>query len=98
MNNEQNINAYMDMETAAKYKKTASDAASQMSPEQRKTHLQQPKDKGYIIFPNVLSKQTLAEVKEAAAPLLAETGRNYFEGELTQRIYSVIAKTFACNP
>lgn len=68
-----------------------------MSPEQRKTHLQQLKEKGYIIFPNVLSKQTLAEVKEAAATLLAETGRNYFEGELTQRIYSVIAKAFACR-
>ncbi|MGI9124345.1 MAG: phytanoyl-CoA dioxygenase family protein, partial [Mycobacterium sp.] len=39
----------------------------------------------------------LSTIKEAAAPLLDPTGRNPFEGHSTQRVYSVLNKTRACD-
>lgn len=91
------ITDYAKLETAEKYKKTYSEAESQVDPEVIKTYLHKIEKDGYVIIPNVLSQQDLKHIREAVTPLLNEKGRNYFEGQLTQRIYSVIAKTFACN-
>jgi len=52
---------------------------------------------GYVILPDLLSADELAEVKEAVAPLLDRSGRNPFEGHRTQRVYSVLNKTRACD-
>jgi ectoine hydroxylase-related dioxygenase (phytanoyl-CoA dioxygenase family) len=87
----------MTMETAQKYKKTQSHTTDKFPPELIEEYFQALNKQGYIIIPDVLSQQQLADIKEQVKPLLNNTGRNYFEGELTQRIYSVIAKTFACN-
>jgi len=91
------VEDYFSLETAKKYTKTQSDALSQIDPEFLRESLAKLEEDGYIIVPDVLSKEVLDEIKAAVEPLMNDTGRNFFEGEKTQRIYSVIAKTYACN-
>ena len=52
---------------------------------------------GYVILPGLLDAEELAAIKSAVAPLLDRTGRNPFEGDATQRVYSVLSKTRACD-
>lgn len=52
---------------------------------------------GYVILPKLLSADELAEIRAAVTPLLDRNGRNPFEGRSTQRIYSVLNKTRACD-
>lgn len=52
---------------------------------------------GYVILPDLLSADQLVAIKEAVGPLLDRHGRNPFEGQATQRIYSVLNKTRACD-
>lgn len=88
---------YYQSETASKYKKTQSGAVDQVDPELLKDCLEAVWRDGYVIIPEVLNDAQLREIKRGVEPILKQTGRNPFEGHLTQRIYSVIAKTFACN-
>lgn len=52
---------------------------------------------GYVILPDLLSAEQLLGIRDAVAPLLDRHGRNPFEGHATQRIYSVLNKTRACD-
>ena len=52
---------------------------------------------GYVIIPRLLPLEVLEETRAAVAPHLSLQGRNNFEGLKTQRVYSLIAKTRACN-
>ena len=52
---------------------------------------------GYVILPGLLDATEIATIKAAVAPLLDRTGRNPFEGHATQRVYSVLNKTRACD-
>jgi hypothetical protein len=52
---------------------------------------------GYLIWRDLLSTQECAQVREAVTPLLDHVGRNSFEGYHTQRVYSVLTKTRACD-
>lgn len=52
---------------------------------------------GYVIWPNLLSADECAEIREVVRPWLGHTGRNTFEGRRTQRIYSVLSRTRACD-
>ncbi|MFN8072971.1 MAG: phytanoyl-CoA dioxygenase family protein [Mycobacterium sp.] len=52
---------------------------------------------GFVILPDLLSGEQLAQIRAAVTPLLDHHGRNPFEGRLTQRIYSVLNKTRACD-
>lgn len=52
---------------------------------------------GYVVLPDLLSARQLADIRSAAEPLLDHHGRNPFEGKSTQRIYSVLNKTRACD-
>ena len=52
---------------------------------------------GYVILPNLLTPGELTEIREAVTPLLNPLGRNGFEGRTTQRVYSVLNKTRACD-
>ena len=54
--------------------------------------------RGYVIVPELLPRETMTAIKDAARPFLQYDGRNEFEGHKTRRIYSVIEKTLACNP
>lgn len=52
---------------------------------------------GYVILDNLLTETECEDVRAAVTPLLDRTGRNTFEGRLTQRVYSVLNKTRACD-
>ncbi len=52
---------------------------------------------GYVILPDLLSAAQLEEIRAAVTPMLDRHGRNGFEGRSTQRIYSVLNKTAACD-
>src|SRR3954466_5354339 len=51
--------------------------------------------RGYLIFERVLSPAKVAELRAALAPHLARDlkGRNDFEGEKTNRVYALLAKS-----
>lgn len=52
---------------------------------------------GYVILPDLLSPTQLDGIRAAVTPMLDRHGRNGFEGRSTQRIYSVLNKTAACD-
>ncbi|RDI65585.1 phytanoyl-CoA dioxygenase family protein [Nocardia pseudobrasiliensis] len=52
---------------------------------------------GYVILPDLLTTPQLDAIREAVGPLLNRQGRNTFEGHTTQRVYSVLNKTRACD-
>lgn len=52
---------------------------------------------GYVVLHDMLSAEQLADIRAAVAPMLDMRGRNNFEGTATQRIYSVLNKTRACD-
>ena len=88
---------YAVTDTANKYKPTVSGASKNIAKEQLNAYLTQVKEQGYIIFENVLNQEILSEIRRESERLLDKTGRNPFEGLLTQRIYSLISKTTCCN-
>jgi ectoine hydroxylase-related dioxygenase (phytanoyl-CoA dioxygenase family) len=51
--------------------------------------------RGFLIFERVLSPDTVADIRAALAPHLARDlkGRNDFEGERTNRVYALMAKS-----
>ena len=53
------------------------------------------RDKGYLILESVLTHDEIADIKKALAPFLqgALMGRNNFEGENSERVYALLAKT-----
>ena len=52
---------------------------------------------GYVILPDLLTADELDQIRDAGAPRLNLHGRNGFEGHTTQRVYSVLNKTRACD-
>ncbi len=52
---------------------------------------------GYVVLENLLSPEECGRIRAAITPLLGKTGRNTFEGARTQRVYSVLNKTRACD-
>lgn len=56
------------------------------------------RQRGYVIIPELISRQEMAEIKADVSRFMTHDGRNEFEGLRTRRIYSVIEKTLACNP
>jgi len=89
---------YHSMETATKYKKTQSNAKDRVDQELLQQYLDKLMQDGYVVVPDLLNQEQLDIIREEVTPMLNHKGRNFFEGELTQRIYSVMAKTFALNP
>jgi ectoine hydroxylase-related dioxygenase (phytanoyl-CoA dioxygenase family) len=53
---------------------------------------------GYIILKGLVSKDSVDNIRRESEPFLKYDGRTEFEGHKTRRIYSVIEKTFTCNP
>lgn len=52
---------------------------------------------GYVILEDLLDAEGRARIRESVTGLLDHTGRNIFEGRRTQRLYSVLEKTRACD-
>ena len=53
---------------------------------------------GYVIIENLISPEMAASVKNDMLPFMEYDGRNDFEGYKTRRMYSVIERSFSCNP
>ncbi|WP_067821004.1 phytanoyl-CoA dioxygenase family protein [Nocardia inohanensis] len=81
---------------AGTYRRTASSGAS-IDPAVVDADLAAFERDGYVILRDLLTPEELAEIREAVVPLLDRTGRNAFEGHGTQRLYSVLNKTRACD-
>lgn len=52
---------------------------------------------GYVILRDLISPEECERIRDAVMPLLDKRGRNSFEGERTQPVYSVLTKTRACD-
>ncbi|WP_445169967.1 phytanoyl-CoA dioxygenase family protein [Mycolicibacterium sp. Dal123E01] len=52
---------------------------------------------GYVVLERLISARACADIAAAVDPLLGPVGRNTFEGIDTQRAYSLLAKTRACD-
>ena len=55
-------------------------------------------DQGFVILPDLIGPHIVEAIRNETAPLLTHDGRTIFEGYKTRRIYSVIEKTYSCNP
>lgn len=55
-------------------------------------------ENGFIILENLISSEAVDYIRIESEPFLKFDGRTEFEGHKTRRIYSVIEKTYACNP
>lgn len=81
---------------AGTYRRTAS-AGESVDPALADADLARVQRDGYVILTDLLDADELAAITDAAAPLLNRNGRNPFEGHATQRVYSVLSKTRACD-
>jgi hypothetical protein len=91
MKTEGNIEGYSDRELAKKFKQLQPSAQRKSALiDQDFTSLMSD---GYVIIKDLLTPSQCNEIKTTCLPLMAHTGRNEFEGEKTQRLYNVLAKT-----
>ncbi|MGW4122834.1 phytanoyl-CoA dioxygenase family protein [Nocardia sp. NPDC004711] len=86
----------LDGDLAGTYRRTASSGAS-VDPAVVEADLAAVERDGYVILPGMLTPAELDRIRESVVPLLDRIGRNNFEGHSTQRIYSVLNKTRACD-
>lgn len=86
----------LNADLAGTYPRTASSGQS-VDPAVADADLATVLRDGYVILRDLLSPGQRAEIKDAVTPLLDHHGRNPFEGHATQRIYSVLNKTRACD-
>ena len=50
-------------------------------------------ENGFVVLPDLIAADALDAIKDGVERLLGPLGRNNFEGHLTQRAYSLLAKT-----
>ncbi len=60
--------------------------------------LTQLNENGYVIIEKLISTEAVEKIKEEMLGFMEYDGRNDFEGYKTRRMYSVIERSFACNP
>lgn len=90
------FDALLGADLAGTYPRTAS-SGQNVDPAVAEADLAALQRDGYVILPDLLTAEQVAGIKEAVLPLLDHKGRNPFEGKSTQRIYSVLNKTRACD-
>lgn len=86
----------LNADLAGTYPRTAS-AGESVDPAVVDADLAQVHRDGYVILPGLLDGGQIAAIRDAVEPVLGRCGRNPFEGKATQRIYSVLNKTRACD-
>ncbi|WP_433560955.1 phytanoyl-CoA dioxygenase family protein [Nocardia sp. CA-151230] len=86
----------LDGDLAGTYRRTESSGAS-VDPAVVEADLAAVERDGYVILHDMLTPAELDRIRESVVPLLDRIGRNNFEGHSTQRIYSVLNKTRACD-
>lgn len=52
---------------------------------------------GFVVLERLFDDQQVSRMREDLLERFSHTGRNSFEGALTQRLYAVIAKTRVCD-
>ncbi len=88
---EGNIKGYSDRDLAKKFKQLQPSAQRKsVLINQDFTNLM---SQGYVIIKGLLTQSQCNDIKTACLPLMEYKGRNEFEGESTQRLYNVLAKT-----
>lgn len=90
------VEAGLTADLAHRYRATASSGAS-IDPAVVDADLAALERDGYLILEGLLSPEECEGIRAEVTPLLARTGRNAFEGHRTQRVYSVLNKTRACD-
>ncbi|RSM50469.1 phytanoyl-CoA dioxygenase [Actinoplanes sp. ATCC 53533] len=90
------VDAGVHADIAGRYRATVSSGASIESAVVDADFAVLERD-GYLVLEGLLSPEECEEIRAAVTPLLARTGRNAFEGHRTQRVYSVLNKTRACD-
>ncbi|MFE3056077.1 phytanoyl-CoA dioxygenase family protein [Nocardia sp. NPDC059239] len=86
----------LDGDLAGTYRRSQSSGAS-VDPAVVEADLAAVERDGYVILHDMLTPAELDRIRESVVPLLDRIGRNNFEGHSTQRIYSVLNKTRACD-
>ncbi|WP_143229555.1 phytanoyl-CoA dioxygenase family protein [Actinophytocola xanthii] len=81
---------------AARHRVTRS-AGSTVDPAVVDADLAAVRRHGYVVLESLIGPAECERIREAVTPLLDRTGRNTFEGERTQRVYSVLNKTRGCD-
>lgn len=91
------LNDYIAADLAGKYRQTHSQATKLVPEDVVAADLAAVERDGYVVIEKLLTDDELSAIHAAVAPLLAESGRNDFEGLKTQRVYAVLAKTRALD-
>lgn len=92
------VSALADLngDLAGTYRRTESSGAT-IDPAVADADLAAMMRDGYVVLPDLLSAAQLDQIRAAVDPMLNRHGRNGFEGRATQRVYSVLNKTAACD-
>lgn len=92
------VNSITDLagDLAGRYKPTRSSGAD-VDPAVVDADLAALHRDGYVILTGLLTEREVEQMRAAVSPFLDKTGRNRFEGHTTQRVYSVLNKTRACD-
>ncbi len=93
-----NVDEYMDQDLARTHTFTASEEAASVDPGIIDAQHQTLLDQGYVIIRDLLDADSLQALRQECRPHLGRTGRNSFEGALTQRIYAVPEKLRSADP
>lgn len=88
--------ADLNGDLAGRYRRTESSGAT-IDPALVDADLAAVERDGCVVLPDLLTASQLEAIRLAVDPLLDRHGRNGFEGRSTQRIYSVLNKTAACD-
>ncbi len=92
------LREYGQAELAAKYTSTAGSQAA-ADPALLDSLQDELNREGFVIVEGVLDAAQVREIRDDVMPrFVHDGGRNNFEGFATRRLYSVVEKTFVCNP
>jgi hypothetical protein len=90
------IEAGLTADLARRYPATASTGAS-VDPAVVEADVAAVERDGFVVLEGLLTLEECEDIRTAVTPLLDQMGRNSFEGHRTQRVYSVLNKTRACD-
>jgi hypothetical protein len=91
------VREYSQTDVARKYRSTAG-SQQQVDPKLVDRDLADVERVGFVVIENLIPREKLDAIKaDVMARFVHDSGRNNFEGFATQRLYSVIEKTYVCN-
>lgn len=91
------VHAVADLHTDLARRHRIGSGTAQVSDEVVAADLARLERDGYVVLPGLLDPGQVRHTHDSLTELLGPLGRNNFEGHLTQRVYSVLAKTRAAD-